>query len=454
MTVHPSRIFQLNHHQERTAPVIYWMSRDQRVKDNWALLHAQERAVALGAPLAVAFTLVPTFLGATIRHYGFMLRGMALVAAELARLNIPLIMLRGNPVEEMCRFVTERPVGLLVTDFDPLRIKRGWREQVAARLPVACVEVDAHNIVPCRVASVKQEFGAHTIRPKIRRLLADFLDDFPPMKIHPFPWPEPVPPFDLGRELAGVTVDRSVGEVSGFLPGELAGREKLDAFLDERLAGYDERRNNPCVDGQSGLSPWLHFGQLSAQRVALEVGRELLCSPSVEAFLDELIIRRELSDNFCHYNDSYDTVSGFPAWGVKNVAEHRHDRREYIYDLASFDRGETHDPLWNGAQRQMVRSGTMHGYLRMYWAKKILEWTGSVAEAMVIAIDLNDRYQLDGRDPNGYAGIAWCMGGVHDRAWGERPVFGKVRYMNYNGCKRKFDVAEYIRRYLPLRPGM
>ena len=315
MTVHPSRIYALNHIQEHPAPVIYWMSRDQRVNDNWALLHAQERALALGVPLAVVFTLAPAFLGATLRHYGFMVRGVAQVAADLARLAIPLILLRGNPAEELCRFVLGRPVGLLVTDFDPLRIKRRWREQVAGQLPVACVEVDAHNIVPCRVASGKQEFGAYTIRPKIRRLLPDFLDEFPSLKIHPFPWPEPVPPFDLQRELAGIAVDHAVGEVTGMLPGEVAAREKLGEFIADRLDDYNERRNDPCADGQSGLSPWLHFGQLSAQRVALEVGRELLFSPSVEAFLEELIIRRELSDNFCHYNDSYDMVAGFPAGG-------------------------------------------------------------------------------------------------------------------------------------------
>jgi len=183
---------------------------------------------------------------------------------------------------------------------------------------------------------------------------------------------------------------------------------------------------------------------LLAQRVALEVSRQAECEASVEAFLEELTIRRELSDNFCLYNENYDSVAGFPAWAQKSFADHRHDRREYCYSPDEWEKGETHDPLWNAAQRVMVPTGTMHGYLRMYWAKKLLEWSPSPEEAMATAIRLNDRYQLDGRDPNGYAGIAWSIGGVHDRAWGERPVFGKVRYMNDKGCRRKFDVAGYI----------
>ena len=163
-----------------------------------------------------------------------------------------------------------------------------------------------------------------------------------------------------------------------------------------------------------------------------------------DAFLEEMIIRRELSDNFCEYEPEYDQFEGFHAWSQKTLNEHRNDEREYIYPLGQFEAAETHDDLWNAAQNEMKITGKMHGYMRMYWAKKILEWTPSPEIAQQIAIDLNDKYELDGRDPNGYTGIAWSIGGIHDRAWFERPIFGKIRYMNYNGCKSKFDVMKYI----------
>jgi deoxyribodipyrimidine photo-lyase len=445
MSINPRRIYRCNDIPITAGPVVYWMSRDQRVADNWALLHAQQMALERQVPLAVVFTLADSFLGATVRHFGFMLRGLAQVAARLRQLNIPLILLRGNPPDELCRFVRQKSVGALVVDFDPLRIKRFWQDQVTRTGGVACVEVDAHNIVPCRIASPKQEFGAYTLRPKLNRLLPDFLESFLPVVSHPFPWPSPVDIFDLEATLAGLSVDRSVTEVDRIMPGEQAARHQLHTFIEHHLATYEDLRNDPCRDGQSGLSPWLHFGQISAQRVALEVGRQLNVSASTEAFLEELIVRRELSDNFCFYNSNYDRVAGFPAWALKSVEVHRHDPREFLYSPDQLETGKTHDPLWNAAQLSMVMRGTLHGYLRMYWAKKILEWSASPEEAMTMAIRLNDRYQLDGRDPNGYAGIAWSLGGVHDRAWGERPVFGKIRYMNYKGCLRKFDVAGYIR---------
>jgi len=204
------------------------------------------------------------------------------------------------------------------------------------------------------------------------------------------------------------------------------------------------KRNDPVADGQSNLSPYLHFGQISAQRVALEVENASVDKASRDTFLEELIVRRELADNFCFYTPQYDKFEGFPAWARKTLNAHRKDRRAYSYTLQQFEYAKTHDELWNAAQTEMVKRGKMHGYMRMYWAKKILEWTGSPEKAMETAIYLNDLYGLDGRDPNGYTGIAWSIGGVHDRAWNERPIFGKIRYMSYNGCKSKFDVKRYI----------
>jgi deoxyribodipyrimidine photo-lyase len=227
--------------------------------------------------------------------------------------------------------------------------------------------------------------------------------------------------------------------------GEAAASMAAFDFVQQRLENYPNSRNNPLLGGQSGLSPYLHFGQLSPQRLAWMVSRSDLPVETKETFLEELVVRRELADNFCYYEPAYDRIEGFPDWARKTLDQHRNDKRAYVYSLAELENGNTHEILWNACQQDLVQSGKLHGFLRMYWAKKILEWTPDPESALEYAITLNDRYSLDGRDPNGYTGIAWSLGGVHDRAWRERSVFGKVRYMNEAGCRRKFDVERYIK---------
>ena len=231
-----------------------------------------------------------------------------------------------------------------------------------------------------------------------------------------------------------------------LIPGEKAAKDKL-SLLSDSLSGYDQNRNDPTKEALSNLSPYFHFGHISPQRVAFEIKNSSLTKSDKDSFLEEMIVRRELSDNFCEYESNYDHFDGFHDWAKKTLNEHRNDEREYLYPKEQFEFADTHDPLWNAAQNQMRQKGKMHGYMRMYWAKKILEWSPNPEVALQIAIDLNDKYELDGRDPNGYAGIAWSIGGIHDRAWFERPVYGKVRYMNYNGCKSKFNVKRYIEMY-------
>ncbi len=315
---------------------------------------------------------------------------------------------------------------------------------MAAKIDIPFCEVDGHNIVPCWIASPKQEYGAYTLRPKIKKLLPLYLGEFPKLKSHRFDWKKPVAKILWDRLSSAIGIDRSVKEVSWILPGELSARKALARFLARGLKNYVDERNDPTLPGQSNLSPHLHFGQLSAQRLALAVSASSAPAAVKEAFLEELTVRKELADNFCNYNPAYDQFDAFPDWAKKTLHEHRKDRREFIYSQEELEKGLTHDRLWNAAQMEMVRRGKMHGYMRMYWGKKILEWTQSPEEALTCAIYLNDRYELDGRDPNGYAGIAWSLGGIHDRAWNERPVFGKIRYMSYNGCKSKFNVNKYI----------
>lgn len=449
-----SRSYRLNDRLIAFGPVVYWMSREQRVADNWGLYHAQQIALERKMPLLVVFTLTDRFPGATQCHFNFMLRGLEQVSDCLAKLQIPFVLLQGDPQHSILRFIEQQQVGCVVCDFDPLRIKRSWFDGAAAAAQIAFIEVDGHNIVPCRIASPKREFGAYTLRPKLKRLLPEFLTAIPQVISHPYSSP---PLTGGGRGAGEASLDGAVlfsqaqfndqgGQVSGILPGESAAAEALSDFIGQRLQGYAIRRNNPVVNGQSGLSPWLHFGQLSPQRVALTVAAQG-DTEDAAALLEELTVRRELSDNFCLYCQLYDRIDAAPDWARKTLEKHRHDPREYCYSQDEFEQATTHDPLWNAAQQEMAGTGKMHGYLRMYWCKKILEWSETPEEAISTAVYLNDRYSLDGRDPNGYAGVAWSICGVHDRAWGERPVFGSVRYMNYNGCKRKFDVTAYIRHW-------
>lgn len=430
-------------------PIVYWMSRDQRAEDNWALLAASRLAKRESRQLQVVFALAPAFLGATWRAYDFLLHGLRETEVELARLGIPFTLLLGEPSELIVRYARECGASAIVTDFDPLRAKRAWKEGVVSSTDIPLYEVDAHNVVPAWVASPKKEFGAYTLRPKLHRLLSRYLTDFPRLGAHGDPI---LPGTDWVHVAASVHVDRTVHPIDWCSPGSTAGRGVLERFIDERLMRYDNMRNDPMGDGQSDLSPYLHFGQISPQRVAWEIKHSKAPLLAKEAFLEELIVRRELADNFCLYEPAYDRPEGFPDWATKSIAEHSRDTREYLYAYEEFDTAATHDPLWNAAQREMTVRGKMHGYLRMYWAKKILEWTPDARTAMDIAVRLNDRYEIDGRDPNGYAGVAWSIGGVHDRAWFDRPVFGKIRYMNANGCAKKFDTKAYIARWSGLSP--
>ncbi len=438
------RIRTRNELSAQNGPVAYWMQRDQRVEDNWALLYAQECALAQKQPLIVVFNLVPVFGKTTVRHYDFMFKGLAEVQEKLSTLGIPFVLLEGVPTETIPLFIKKYGVGHVVTDFNPLTFTDLWRTKVGDLLEVALTEVDAHNIVPAWHVSQKTEFGAYTLRPKIHRLLPEFLVAIPPVKKHPYPFLKSQKRVDFEKLLTTVKTDRTVLRVTWLTPGSKAGLRVLKEFGEGKGEDYASRRNDPNNEALSNLSPYVHFGQVGAQRIAFTIKNSSLPKADRDAFLEELIVRRELADNYCLYTKNYDKVEGAPAWVQKTIAEHVHDARDHIYTKREFERAETNDELWNAAQLEMVKTGKMHGFMRMYWAKKILEWTPDVQTAIDIGLYLNDKYELDGTDPNGVVGVMWSMCGVHDRAWFERPVFGKIRYMNYNGCKRKFDIKKYI----------
>jgi deoxyribodipyrimidine photo-lyase len=284
------------------------------------------------------------------------------------------------------------------------------------------------------------------LRPKIHKVLEEFLDEYPELRVMKKYESISLDPIDWENIFDSLNIDMTVKEIDWLKSGENHAQNQLENFLKNGFESYSELRNDPSKNGLSNFSPYLHFGQISSQQIALQIKKVFLNHYSTEPFLEELIVRKELSDNFCYYNNSYDSFGGFPEWAKKTLNDHRKDEREYNYSTSEFENSQTHDDLWNAAQTEMIITGKMHGYVRMYWAKKILEWTSSPEEALKIAIYLNDKYELDGRDPNGYTGCAWAIGGLHDRAWAERPVFGKIRYMNSNGARRKFNVDSYIQK--------
>jgi len=426
--------------------VLYWMVRDKRFNDNWALYSAQKAALKYKVPLHVCFQYNAKISSSTIREYEFLFLGLQETERSLYRYNIQFHLLKGNAAYEIPFLCSRLKIGVILTDYSPLKLYKRRLNQVINKLSFPIYQVDAHNIIPVWKTSDKKEFAAYTIRRKINLLLDEYLTDIPNCIFHPY---GVVKKNEINWEkiIDNLEVDRTVKSVDWITPGESSAIKRLN-FLKLNMEEYNIGRNDPTLNKLSNLSPYFHFGHISTQRVAYEIKKSRVPDLDKEAFLEEMIIRRELADNFCEFELKYDYFEGFHTWAQKTLNDHRTDKREYIYTADQFEVSETHDSLWNAAQNQMKFYGKMHGYMRMYWAKKILEWSFSPEIALQTAIDLNDKYELDGRDPCGYTGIAWSIGGVHDRAWFERPVYGKIRYMNYNGCKRKFKVENYIERYI------
>ena len=427
--------------------VVYWMQRAQRASDNPALDVAIHAANALRLPVVAFFGLTPAYPHANRRHYAFLADGLPEIAKALQARGVGFVV-RRHPGHDLARFCHDAGAALVIGDENPLREPEQWRRDAAARLRVPFWTVDADVIVPS-VLLAKEQYAARTIRPRLRPLIPRFLESHAEPRAR-VAWraargTEGLPADEA--TVAGLDVDAAAGRVASFRGGPREARRALARFIRERLHGYAVGRNHPELDATSQLSPYLHFGHIGPREVAQAVRDAGAPREDRDAFLEEFIVRRELAVNFVRFNPRYDSLDGCEPWARRTLEAHAADRREPRYSLARLEAADTHDPLWNAAQAQMVETGWMHGYVRMYWAKKILEWTRDPAQAFAHAVLLNDRYQLDGRDPNGYTGIAWAVGGKHDRAWGpERPVYGTIRYMSYASTSRKFDCARYIRR--------
>jgi len=371
-----------------------------------------------------------------------MLEGLRDVESSFNEKGIRMIVWCKSP--ELGVVELSKDASLVVVDRGYLRIQQQWRRYVAQSLECPLVQVESDVVVPVQTASHKEEYSAATFRPKIQKKLDSFLQ---PLKEN-YPKVDSLQlyfdSFDIEapeKLISTLDIDRSVKKVKDFHGGTTEAKKHLENFLRSRLEYYEELRNDPTKECVSNMSPYLHFGQISPLHIALKVSET--DSPGKDAYLEELIVRRELSVNFIFYNKNYDSFEGLPEWAKKTLKEHEKDPREYIYTLEEMENAETHDPYWNAAQREMVLRGKMYGYMRMYWGKKIIKWSRTPEEAYKTAIYLNNKYELDGRDPNGFTGVAWCFG-KHDRPWKERQIFGKIRYMNANGLKRKFNADGYV----------
>jgi deoxyribodipyrimidine photo-lyase len=426
--------------------VVYWMQQSQRGEFNPALNHAIGLANRLRQPLLVAFGLTDTYPEANLRHYHFMLDGLREASLTLASKGIQMVVRRGEPWRVALELAAE--ASALVCDRGYLRHQRQWRSELAQACDCQVIQVEGDAVVPVEMVSNKAEYAARTIRSKINKQLDNWL--VAPKK-HRLGLPSLDLPVrgesleDPQRLLARLNLDRSVPAVDEFFKGGTSQAKKRFAhFLHQQLPVYGRHRNQPQTDDISKMSPYLHFGQISPLYLALEISKApAAVQEDKAAYLEELLVRRELALNFVYYHKDYDSYQCLPHWAQESLAEHQIDPRPNLYSRRELEKADTHDPYWNAAMREMKYTGFMHNYMRMYWGKKILEWSATPQEAYQNALAINNKYFMDGRDPNSYAGVGWIFG-LHDRAWFQRPIFGKVRYMAASGLERKCDIKGYV----------
>jgi deoxyribodipyrimidine photo-lyase len=420
------------------------MQQAQRAKCNHALEHAIARANELKLPLLVGFGLTDDYPEANLRHYIFMLEGLRETAAALRKRGIKFVLQRGNPASVALRL--ERRAALIVCDRGYLRLQKTWSTRVARKAKCAVEQVESDVIVPVGVASDKREFAARTLRPKLQRLLPRYLVPLRTVSLQQHSLRLNVSGLDLRDPNAlcrRLKLDRSVAPVTQFFRGGTAEAEKIfRKFLHASLRAYARNRNQPQTDDVSHMSKYLHFGQISPLWLALEMEKRKR-DDNVMTFLEELIVRRELAMNYVEFTKNYDRFDALPDWARKTLRRHRRDERPVVYSRRQLEEAKTHDRYWNAAMQEMRTTGYLHNHTRMYWGKKILEWSRAPEQAFAVALALNNKWFLDGRDANSFANISWIFG-LHDRPWGERPIFGKVRYMNARGLERKCDIEAYV----------
>lgn len=463
--------------------VLYWMTSFRRTRHNYALQRAVEHARQLGKPLCVFEPLRCDYRWASDRLHRFVIEGMRDNQIALRKKPVtyfPYVEPNHGAANGLLHKLAKQAC-LIVTDHYPCFFLPALIETVKNRLPVRLELVDSNGLFPMRFAD-RTFTVAHSYRRWMQKNILDHLLDQPaedPLHRVRLPRLDRLPPMItrkwpaakldqlLGENgLKALPIDHSVAPCKDIPGGAVESERRLHEFLGERLHGYGEDRNHPDSHATSGLSPHLHFGHLSPHHfvsaildredwspdiVGPAVGKNAgywNTSPAAEALLDQILTWREMGFNLCFREPrTYDRFESLPGWAQTTLNQHAQDQRPHLYSLDQFEAAETHDPIWNAAQRQIVRTGVMHNYMRMLWGKKILHWTRSPREALAIMIELNNKYGIDGRDPNSYSGIFWVLG-RYDRAWGpKRPVFGSVRYMTSDSAKKKLRMNQYLKQY-------
>ena len=428
--------------------VLYWMQQAQRAEENHALEYAIYQANQQDKMVVVVFSLTEDYPDANLRHYTFMLEGLNETRKSLGKRGIRMIFRIGNPVKEVLD-IGQR-ASMIVCDRGYLRHQRAWRKDIAEKSGCPVVQVETDVVIPIEQVSDKTEYAAYTIRPKINRQLDQYLIPIERIELRNPSLEVALKSTELEPTktvLRDLNVDDSIQPVSHiFRGGTSEAKARFDVFLYQHFSRYAVLRNEPKYLAVSCMGPYLHFGQISPLYLALKIKA---CKnenqEAAAAYLEELIVRRELAANFVYFNPYYDSLGSLPAWPTKTLAEHEKDVRDPVYTKSQLIACRTHDEYWNAAMKEMIVTGFMHNHMRMYWGKKILEWSPTPLRAYETMIDLNNAYFLDGRDPNSYAGVGWIFG-LHDRAWFERPIFGKVRYMAASGLERKCDIKGYVDR--------
>ena len=399
--INPARIFEFNNKPIKSGKIIYLCEREIRAKDNFALQFALQKSKKLNLPLKIIhpksnyeYNLKQKFIDSQI----------AQAEKQFKQIGLDFEVIEKTPDE----IIKNLNPALIILDFNPI-LKRKYLKNADFKI----YEIDGHNIISTRFVSDKQEYSATTLRRKIYYKISPFLTEFD-----------------------NLTTEKVEADYV------------LENFIKNKLQYYAEYKNDISKDVLSGLSKYLNLGFISSQRVALEVIKSGVNDINKEVFLEELIVRKELADNFCLYANSFKDFSGVPSWAKISLENHKHDIRPYIYSTDELENAKTHDKLWNATQIQLIREGTIHGYLRMYWAKKISEWTPSPKEELKTAIYLNDKYAYDSPSANGYVGILWAIAGLHDRAFVDYPITGKIRRMTYDSLKRKYDLGDYLNKYV------
>jgi deoxyribodipyrimidine photo-lyase len=448
------RIRKLNQASIRTDAryVLYWAQMNRRVEANHGLLRAVALANDLNLPVLYYEGLTCTYPYASDRLHTFILEGVPDTARRLAERGIGYCFYarrrKADANDILYKLASE--AACVITDDYPTFIAASHNAAVPARLGVSMEAVDSSCIVPMNVLG-KREYAAYTIRPKIKRLLPQYLAPPPALAVRRR-WSGPLPQYhqafgekDIPALVASCEIDHSVRPSISYTGGRLAAERSLEHFLEKNLRRYAKERNEPAAHATSDLSPYLHFGQLGSQEIAWAARTHAEEHKLIaDEFLEELIVRRELAFNYARHCEDPARLTNLPDWARQTLAKHADDPREPQYSRGEFESAATHDALWNACQKELLMRGKIHGYYRMYWGKKIIQWSRSCEDALQTMVYLNDRYALDGRDPNTYTNILWCFG-LHDRPWQERPIFGMIRYMSLEGMRRKTGVDAYLR---------